>query len=109
MRPTGRIDRFAIRVLRVFAWVNLAAGVGLSLLIFHQYGIVFVAEEELLLNDLETVLNPVALTFSVLSLFLGILGWALCLVVAHLAENMIALRKSGQPFPLREDGGSLSI
>ncbi len=108
MRPTGRIDHFAIRVLRAFAWVNLAVCVALSLLIFHQYGIMFVAEEELLLNYTEKVINPVALTFSVLSFLLGVFGWAFCLVVAHMAENMIALKKSDQPLPLRGDGGSLT-
>ena len=65
----------------------------------------FVTEEELLYNYIEKVINPFAITVSLVSFLLGICGWAFCLVVAHMAENLIALRRSGKIESTPEKGG----
>lgn len=93
---TGGLDRFAVKVLRAFAWVNLLTCFAFSFLILHQYGITFITEEELLYNYTEKVINPFAVTVSLASLLFGIAGWAFCLVIAHMAENLIALRKGAE-------------
>lgn len=93
MGVTRGIDLFAIRVLRAYAWVNLITCAAFSFLILHQYGVTFVTEEELLFNYTEKVINPFAVTVSLASFLFGIFGWAFCLVVAHMAENLVVMRK----------------
>ncbi len=93
MSGTRGIDLFAIKVLRAYGWVNLIACTAFSFLILHEYGVTFVTEEELLFNYTEKVINPFAVTVSLVSFLLGIFGWAFCLVVAHMAENLVAIRK----------------
>jgi hypothetical protein len=95
MSCTRGIDLFAIKVLRAYGWVNLIACASFSFLILHQYGVTFVSEEELLFNYTEKVINPFAITVSLVSFLFGIFGWAFCLVVAHVAENLIAMRRGG--------------
>jgi ABC-type spermidine/putrescine transport system permease subunit I len=96
MNGARKIDLFAIKVLRAYAWVNLIACSAFSLMILHEYGVTFVTEEELLYNYIEKVINPFAITVSLVSFLLGIAGWAFCLVIAHMAENLIALRRCGK-------------
>ncbi len=91
---TKGIDIFAVRVLRAFAWVNLICCIAVSFLILREYGVTFVTEEELLFNYTEKVVNPVAIAASLFSFLFGIFGWAFCLVIAHMAENLIAIRRS---------------
>lgn len=94
MGGTRGIDLFAIKVLRAYGWVNLIACAVFSFLILHEYGVTFVTEEEFLFNYTEKVINPFAITVSLISFLLGIFGWAFSLVVAHMAENLVVLRKS---------------
>jgi len=93
---TGKLDIFALRVLRAFAWVNLIVCFVFSFVIIHQYGTTFITEEEFLYNYTEKVINPLAVTVSLASLLFGIAGWAFCLVIAHMAENLIALKKGAE-------------
>jgi len=91
------IDTFAVRVLRAFAWVNLFFFIAASILILQEYGFTFVTDEELFYDYTEKLLNPFALLVSLSSFLFGIFGWAFCLVVAHMAENLSALRRSFTP------------
>lgn len=109
MGVTRGIDLFAIRVLRAYAWVNLITCTAFSFLILHQYGVTFVTEEELLFNYTEKIINPFAVTVSLVSLLLGISGWAFCLVVAHMAENLVALRRGAGIEPPKETGEPINI
>jgi ABC-type spermidine/putrescine transport system permease subunit I len=96
---TTGMDIFAVRVLRAFAWVNLITCIAASFLILREYGVTFVTEEELLFNYTEKVVNPFAISVSLFSFLFGIFGWAFCHVVAHMAENLIAIRQSKTPPP----------
>ncbi len=104
---TKGIDIFAVRVLRAFAWVNLISFIAVAFLILREYGVTFVQEEELLFNYTEKVINPVAVTVSLFSFLFAIFGWAFCLVVAHMGENLIAIRQSKSSPP--ENAGSDSF
>ena len=94
MNGTKGIDLFAIKVLRAYAWVNLISCTITSFLILREYGVTFVTEEELLFNYTEKVINPFAISVSLFSLLFGIFGWAFCLVIAHMAENLINIKGS---------------
>jgi len=109
MSGTRGIDLFAIKVLRAYAWVNLIVCLAFSFLILHEYGVTFVTEEELLYDYTEKVINPFAITMSLGSLLLGIAGWAFCLVVAHMAENLVIMRKNGRIDPPTEKGEPINI
>jgi len=109
MNATKSIDHFAIKVLRAFAWVNLICCLVFSFLILHEFGVSFVMEEELFNNYTEKVINPFAITLSMASFLMAIFGWAFCLVVAHMAENLIALRKNDAGPPPQGDGEILNL
>jgi hypothetical protein len=104
MNGTKGIDRFAIGVLKACAWVNLIFCGIASFLILHEYGISLVSDEEFLFDYTEKVLNPVAFSASLFSLLFGIFGWAFCLVMAHIAENLIAIKRSQSTLPPGEKG-----
>ena len=99
MNVTKGIDQLAIKVLRAYAWVNLIFCSAASLLILREYGVTFVSEEDLLFNYTEKVVNPFAVSVSLFSLLFGVFGWAFCLVIAHIAENIIAIKKSNATLP----------
>jgi ABC-type spermidine/putrescine transport system permease subunit I len=109
MSGTRGIDLFAIKVLRAYGWVNLIVCAAFSFLILHQYGVTFVTEEEILFNYTEKVINPFAITVSLVSFLLGISGWAFCLVVAHMAENLVAMRRGGRIEPSVEKNEPINI
>jgi ABC-type spermidine/putrescine transport system permease subunit I len=106
---TKGIDLFAIKVLRAFAWVNLISCLVFSFLILHEFGVTFITEEDLFSNYTEKTINPFAITVSLASILAGIFGWAFCLVVAHMAENLIALKKNTAGSLPQETGGTLNL
>ena len=72
----------AIIARRIFAWVNLASGMAL--------GVCFLS---LMVETTNETLRPFYLALSVGLLAQGIIGWALLLVIAVVAENVIWIRK----------------
>lgn len=108
-KSTRGTDLFALKVLKAFAWVNLVTCIVTSVVVLHEYGVTFITEDEFFFNTTEKVLNPFAIAFSLFSFLFGIFGWAFCLVIAHMGENLIALRKSSRRLFSREEGGFLNL
>ncbi len=82
----------SVAALKIAAWVNLVVCTISSIYIFRELGVRLVAEEGYL-DYADKIVNPFGITFS-LALFLqGIFGCIFFLVVASMAENLMAIRK----------------
>ena len=77
----------AIQVLKFFAWLDLMAGIFGSVLIWASFGKTVIPGYFSL-----TETNPVAIGLGFAVLFQGVFCCALFLVIAQIAENLIAIK-----------------
>ncbi|MBS4027842.1 MAG: hypothetical protein KGZ58_04305 [Ignavibacteriales bacterium] len=86
----------AISVLRFFAWLNLVAGIIGAIYIWSNF-----ATEKILKGTYysyaESVTNPLGVAIGVAVFLEGIFACALFLVIANIAENLIAIRLNTTP------------
>jgi hypothetical protein len=74
----------AIDYLRIFAWINLIAGIIGAIVIWSTIGTTGVLNEA----------NPIGISLGFVSLIGGFLGWALLLVICSVAKNLIEINKT---------------
>lgn len=81
--PSDEPGSEAISVLRVFAWLDLVAGIMGSFWILSTFGSYSV-----------TVPKPIGIAVGIATILQGVFVCAFFLVVASIAENLIAIRKN---------------
>ena len=84
----------SIVTLKVFAWFDLVAGIIGGFWIFSTYGSTIVTRGSGLYSYPETVANPVGIAIGIGIILQGLFACAFFLVVASIAENLIAIRKN---------------
>lgn len=80
-----------VTILRVIGWANLVLGVIGSIFIWKTFGTIEVPYY--FISGTHTETNPIGIALGFVSLIEGIVGWALLLVVASTAENVINIKK----------------
>ncbi len=89
----NRLPGFAsVFALKIAAWFNLALCTIGAGYIFREFGVRLVVEEGFL-DYTEKVVNPFGITFSLAVFLTGIFGCILFLVIASMAENIMAIRQ----------------
>ena len=73
------LENTAISALRFFAWLDLIAGVILSIIVWSKY-----ANSD----------NPIAIGIGIAVLLQGLFVWALFMVLSSIALNLIAIKEN---------------
>ncbi len=81
-----------IFILRLLAWANLIICSFGSLYIFREFGIRLIPEQGLL-EYTEKIVNPFGISVSIALFLQGIFGCVLLLVIASIADNVLAIRR----------------
>ena len=88
------MNTFRINVLKLFGWIDLFAGVIGGLFILIKYGTKEIISGLYNNPNIETVINPLGVGTAIAVLVQGVFVWALCLVIASIAENIVILREN---------------
>ena len=75
-------ESIAISALKIFAWIDLIVGIGFGILILAKY-----AKSE----------GVVATGVGIAIFLQGVFVWALFLVIASIAQNLIAIKENTKP------------
>jgi hypothetical protein len=84
----------AITVLRIFAWLDLVAGIALAIIIWVKFSATEIGTGTYYAH---TITNPIAIAVGIAVLLQGMFVCALFLVIASIAENLIAIRENTTP------------
>jgi hypothetical protein len=87
--PGDDSGRGPITALKVFAYINLIGGIITALIIWSSGGTVFVSA-----NASRSDANTFSVVLGAIFFAEGIFGCALLLVIAGMAENLIAIRQN---------------
>jgi hypothetical protein len=76
---SSSLEEIAISALKFFAWLDLIAGVILSIIIWAKYSS----------SD-----NPIVIGIGIAVLLQGLFVWALFLVLSSIAQNLISIKEN---------------
>ena len=93
-KPAGSA---AVKALRIVAWTNLVVCTLGSLYVFRELGVRLIPEEGFL-DYTEKIVSPFGIALSLAIFFQGIFGCVFFLVIASIAENIMAIRRRTENF-----------
>jgi hypothetical protein len=85
------MNTLTINVLKLFAWIDLFAGMIGSLFILIKYGTKEIITGPYNNPNIETIINPIGVGSAIAVLVQGIFVWVLCSVISSIAQNIVLL------------------
>jgi len=87
------VEKTAIMTVYYFSWIYLICSVIVSIYILFNYG----TTEQVSFRRTETVYSPIGVGLAIGILLQGILGRALLIITASIAENLITIKNNSKP------------